>query len=86
MLHEGIQFAKEHILIITKDVEVIFHARTSVLYNDGEPYVKKQGGSFDVTRRACDEGKVCEFYGNYMSYLIWKKYNSKTLAYLEMAE
>ena len=79
MLHEGIQFAKEHMLITTKDVEVIFHARKSVLYNDGEPYVKKEGGSFDVTRGACDEGKVCEFHGKYMLYLIWKKIQFKNI-------
>ena len=27
LLHEVVQFAKEHVRIITKDVEVIFHAQ-----------------------------------------------------------
>ena len=48
-LHEAIQFAKEHVLITRKDVEVKYHARKSVLHNDGEPWVKKEGGNFDVT-------------------------------------
>ena len=37
LLNEAIQFAKEHVPITRKDVEVIFHARKSVLYNNGEP-------------------------------------------------
>ena len=35
--------------ITRKDVEVIFHAPKSVLYINREPWVKKEGGSFDVT-------------------------------------
>ena len=32
LLHEAVQFAKEHVPITKKDVEVIFHSRKSVLY------------------------------------------------------
>ena len=79
LLNEAIQFAKEHVPITRKDVEVIFHARKSVLYNDAEPWVKKEGGSFDVTMGAYDGAEVCELIGIYMSYLIGKKYNSKNI-------
>ena len=48
LLHEDIKFAKEHVFITRKNVETIFHARKSVLHNEGEPCVKKEGGSFDV--------------------------------------
>ena len=41
LLHEAIQFAKEHVPITRKDVERIFHARKSDLHNDGQPWVKK---------------------------------------------
>ena len=77
LLHEAIQFAKEHVPITRKDVEVIFHARKSVLYNDGEAWVKKEGGSFDVAVGAYDGAEVCELIGIYMLYLIGKKYDSK---------
>ena len=73
MLNEAIQFAKEHVPITRKDVEVIFHARKSVLYNNGEPYVKEVGGSFDVTMGAYDGVEVCELIGIYMLYLIGKE-------------
>ena len=63
--------------IARKDVEVIFHARKSVLYNDRELWVKKEGGSFDVTIRAYDGVEVCELISIYMLHLIGKKYDSK---------
>ena len=65
--------------IARKDVEVIFHARKSVLYNHGEPWLKKEGGSFDVTMGAYDGEEVCELIGIYMLHLIWKKYESKNI-------
>ena len=52
LLHEAIQFAKEHVAITRKGVEVIFQARKLVLCNDGDTWVKKEGGSFDVTMGA----------------------------------
>ena len=66
LLNEAIQFAKEHVPITRKDVEVIFHARKSVLYNNGEPWVKKEGGGVDVTMGAYDGTEVCKLIGIYM--------------------
>ena len=79
LLHEAIQLAKEHVPITRKDVEVIFHARKSVLYNDRDPWVKKEGGSFDITMGAYDGAEVCELIGILMLYLIGKKYDSKNI-------
>ena len=64
---------------LLEDVEVIFHGGKSVLYNDGELWVRKEDGSFDVTTRAKDGAEVCEFVGIYMLYLIGKKYDSKNI-------
>ena len=47
--------------------------------NDGEPWVKKEGGSFYVTMEAYDGAEVCELIGIYMLYLIGKKYDSKNI-------
>ena len=79
LLNEAMQFAKEHVSITRKDVEVIFHVQKLVLYNNGEPWVKKEGGSFDFTMGAYDGAEVCELIGIYMLYLIGKKYHSKTI-------
>ena len=62
LLHEAIQFAKEHVLITRKDVEVIFLGRKPVLNSDGEPWVKKEGE------------KKSTFYKNYNRF--WVAQNS----------
>ena len=60
-----------------KDVDIIFHARKSVLYNNGEPWVKKEGGSFDANMGVYDGSELCALIGIYMLHLIGKKYDSK---------
>ena len=57
----------------------MFHAQKSVLYNDGQPWVKKEGSNFDVTMGAYDGAEVCELIGSYMLYLIRKKYDSNKI-------
>ena len=75
LLHEAIQFAKEHVAIIRKDVEVISQAQKSVFYSNGEPWVKSGGGSFDVTMGAYDGAEVYE-----------RSTIQKILRYIEMTE
>ena len=73
LLNEAIQLAKEHMSITRKDIEVIFHARKLILYNNGETWLKKEGVSFDVTMGAYDGADMCELIGIYMLYLIGKR-------------
>ena len=73
LLNEAIQLAKEHVSITRKDIEVIFHARKLILYNNGETWLKKEGVSFDVTMGAYDGADMCELIGIYMLYLIGKR-------------
>ena len=59
MLHEAsTHFAKEYVPITRKDADVIFHARKSALYSEGESWVKKETGSFDLTMGKYD-GREC---------------------------
>ena len=48
LLIETLEFAKQHVLIKSNDRETIFHARKSLLYIEGEPWIKKQSNNFDV--------------------------------------
>ena len=73
LLNEAIRLAKEHVSITRKDIEVIFHARKLILYNNGEPWLKKEGVSFDVTMGGYDGADMCELIGIYMLYLIGKR-------------
>ena len=76
LLNEEIQLAKEHVPITKKDIETIFHARKSVLYNNREAWVKKESGSFDVTMGEYNGVEVCELVGIYMLYLIGKVFGT----------
>ena len=79
LLHEAIQFIKEGVSITRKRLEIIFDSRKSILYNDGDSWVKKEGGSFNVTMGAYGEAEVCKLIGIYMLKVLGKKYNSKNI-------
>ena len=79
LLHEAMQLLKEYELITRKRVEVKIHTHKSALYNDGEPWVKKEmSDSFNVTLGVCD-GAV---------YLIFnsKKVQSKNIGLHKMTD
>ena len=59
--------------IKAKGTETVIHARKSLLYNEGEPGIKKQGNNFDVTMGSYDGAKVCENLSAYSIYVksIW---------------
>ena len=58
--------------ITRKEVELIFHARKSVLYYHRGPWVTKE---CNFTLETNDRANVFELIGIYMLYLIGKKYN-----------
>ena len=76
LFHEALQFAKMHVNITQRDIEVMFHSRKSLLYNNGIPWVKKEGTGFDVTMGAYDGAEICELIGIFMLSLLGTKYDS----------
>ena len=76
-LHEALQYARNYINISSKDYEVIFHSRKSLLYNDNQPWVKKENSKFDVTMGAYDGAEICELIGIFMLSLLSKKCDMK---------
>ena len=75
LLIEALEFAKQHVTIKSKYGQTIFHAIKSLLYNEGEPWIKKQSNNFDVTMGSCDGAEVCELISIFMLSLIGNKYN-----------
>ena len=65
----------EYIYISKCDIDVINHARKSLLFDGSNTWIKKQGGSFDVSMGAYDGAEVCELVGTYMLNVLPKKYN-----------
>ena len=74
LLNKGLRFAQEYIDITSKDTEIIYHARKSLLFDEKDTWMKKQSGLFDVTMGAYDGAEVCELVGTYMLSLISEKY------------
>ena len=62
LLKKAIKFAKKHSNLTDKEIEIIFHARDTVLINEGEPW-KKQDSLFDVSMGAFDGAEVAELVG-----------------------
>ena len=70
--------------ITRKDIEKIFHTRKSLLYNDIEPWVKKEVGTVNDIVKAYDGTKFYKFIGIYVLYSIGKSTIQKIFSYLQM--
>ena len=66
LLKEALNFAKQHTRIKKKDIDLIMHARKSLLFGIGDTWRKKEGGIFDVTMGAYDGAEICELVGTYL--------------------
>ena len=61
LLKDLILFAQTSADISSNYIEVTFHSRTFLLFNDNEPWIKKDGnGDFDVILSSHDGAKVCD--------------------------
>ena len=49
LLNKALNFASEYIYISKCDIDVINHARKSLLFDGSNTWIKKQGGLFDVS-------------------------------------
>ena len=74
-------FANEYISISKCDIDIINHARKSLLFDGSNNWIKKQGGLFDVSMGAYDGAEVCELLGTYMLNVLSKKHKKN---YLEL--
>ena len=75
LLLDAMEFAMQHTEVSAKEKEVIFHCRKSLLFNNGEPWFKKNGNNdFDVAMGSNDGAEICELVGIYLLHLISQKY------------
>ena len=79
LFHKAWQFPKMHVNITQREIEVMLHSRKCFLYNNGIPWVKKEGTDFDVTMGAYDGAEICELIGIFMLSLLGTKYDSKNI-------
>ena len=79
LLIKAINFAEKLVHITNEDKVIIKHARKSLLYDNSEPWMKKDSGLFDVTMSAYDGPEVCELVGTFLLYKPSLKYNKNKI-------
>lgn len=79
VLMKALEFAKAHTKILKKNIDIIRHSRRSLLFNNGEPWVKKEDESFDVTMGAYDGAEVCELVGIYLQSILSQKIDKNNI-------
>ena len=67
LFNKAIVFAKQHTEIFDWEIEVIMQARKTLLFNNGEPWCKKNNNDdFDVPMGSYDGAEVCELVGAFL--------------------
>ena len=67
LFDKAIAFAKQHVDIPDLDLEIIKQARATLLFHQGQPWIKQtDDDGFDVPMGAYDGAEVCELVGSYM--------------------
>ena len=80
LLKDTLAFAQRYINIEPNELELIFHARRSLLYCKDTAWVKKEGyGEFDVTMGSNDGAETCEIVGLFLLYSIGEIFNKKDI-------
>ena len=46
-----------------QDLEILRHSRKAFLFNNGNPWIKKNDSDFDVTMGSFDGAEACELIG-----------------------
>ena len=71
--------SKKPVNIINEDKVIIKHARKSLLYDNSEPWMKKDTGLFDVAMGAYDGSEVWELAGTFLLWKLSLKYNKNDI-------
>ena len=65
LLNKALDFASQYTTISEQDREIISHARKSMLFGQGQEWIKTGTGLFDVPMGCYDGAEVCELVGTY---------------------
>ena len=79
LLKKAITFAERTLSLPTKDKEIIFHSRKSLLFNKSDSWVKKGSTLFDVTMGAYDGAEICELVGCLILSSLPAKFKKKNI-------
>ena len=66
LLTNALDWASNYVEVKAADREIIIHARKSLLYFRGSPWVKKENADFDVGMGAYDGAECCDIVGLFL--------------------
>lgn len=67
LLQSALTFAQQYTAIKPSEIDIIMHARKSLLFENGRAWQKKEkDGTFDVTMGSFDGAEACELVGAYI--------------------
>ena len=67
LLTDAISYAKSLIYITEEEYSIIMHSRKILLFQNSEPWVKKEGNEdLDVLMGCCDRAEICELVGSFI--------------------
>ena len=78
-LTNALNFAKEITDISREDMQIMYHARKSLLFSNEKPWMKRERNLFEVTMGAYDGADVCKLVGIFMLNKISKKYDKNDI-------
>jgi hypothetical protein len=70
LLTKVINWASKYVYISDEAKEIIFQTKKSLLFDDKQPWQKKDNKSFDVTMGSFDGAEICELIGLYLLSLL----------------
>ena len=80
LLKQAILFAQNSVSIPPNGLDVIFHSRKSLLYQNDNPWVKKNTSvEFDVTMGSYDGADMCEIVGLLMLDMLSKLFEKNSI-------
>ena len=77
LLSKALDFAKEFSDITDTEIEIIMHARKSLLFSDGEIWIKKGDELFDVTMGSFDGAEICELVGLFLLFALMQQFGKE---------
>ena len=66
LLRNALSFAAQHAEVSSQTVDIVMHARKSLLFDQDSTWVKKEDTLFDVTMGSYDGAEVCELVGIFL--------------------
>ena len=75
LLLKAIKYAKTLVNISDEEINTIMHSRKSLLFNNTDMWIKKNGDpDFDVTMGSSDGTELFDLVGLYILYILSEKY------------